>query len=87
MLGPSTRAKEAITLQPFFDEMRALGWIEGQNIVYDHAYADDVSAALAVQAAALVARKPELIQAPPAPPLRPSPSSLPPAPIRWAPAW
>lgn len=27
VLVPSTRAKEEITLKPFFDEMRQLGWI------------------------------------------------------------
>ena len=28
VLAPSTRAKEEVILQPFFDEMRALGWID-----------------------------------------------------------
>jgi hypothetical protein len=28
VLAPSTPAKEAVTRAPFFDEMRALGWIE-----------------------------------------------------------
>src|SRR4051812_14450469 len=41
VLAPSSRAKEEVTLKPFFDAMRALGWIEGQNVVYDRAYADD----------------------------------------------
>ena len=40
VLAPSTRAKEEITLKPFFDEMRRLGWVEGANIAYDRAYAD-----------------------------------------------
>ncbi|MEO7854642.1 MAG: hypothetical protein ABIR94_20695, partial [Rubrivivax sp.] len=35
VLAPSTRAKEEIILKPFFDEMRQLGWVEGQNIAYD----------------------------------------------------
>ena len=31
VLAPSTRAKEEVILKPFFDQMRALGWIEGQT--------------------------------------------------------
>ena len=30
VLAPSTRANEEVTLKPFFDEMRRLGWIEGR---------------------------------------------------------
>ena len=41
VLAPSTRAKEETTLKPFFDGMRELGWVEGQTIAYDRAYADD----------------------------------------------
>ena len=66
VLAPSTRAKEEVTLKPFFDEMRGLGWIEGQTIAYDRAYADDRHQDLPRLAAELVARKPELIYAPPA---------------------
>ena len=66
VLVPSTRAKEEIILKPFFDEMRQLGWVEGQNIAYDRVYADDQQQALPRLAAELVARKPELIYAPPA---------------------
>ena len=47
VLAPSTAAKEERTLAPFFDEMRKLGWIEGQTIAYDRAYADDVASGLA----------------------------------------
>ena len=65
VLAPSTRAKEDLMLKPFCDEMRELGWIEGQNIAYDRAYADDWSRDLPRLAAELVARKPELIYAPP----------------------
>ena len=28
-------------LKPFFEEMRRLGWIEGETIAYDRTYADD----------------------------------------------
>ena len=66
VLAPSTRAKEEITLKPFFEEMRQLGWVEGQNIVYDRIYADDQQQTLPRLAAEMVARKPELIYAPPA---------------------
>jgi hypothetical protein len=41
VLAPSTREREAVTLKPFFDEMRALGWVEGSTVVYDYAYGDD----------------------------------------------
>ena len=67
VLAPSTRAKEEITLKPFFDEMRRLGWVEGHNIRYDRVYADDQQQRLPTLAAELVARKPELIYAPPTP--------------------
>ncbi len=67
VLVPSTRAKEEIILKPFFDEMRQLGWVEGQNIAYDRVYADDQQQTLPRLAAELVARKPDLIYAPPAP--------------------
>ena len=67
VLVPSTRAKEEVVLKPFFDQMRELGWIEGQNIVYDRVYAGDQMAMLPRLAAELVARKPELIYAPPTP--------------------
>src|SRR5437879_10437813 len=65
MLAPSTRAQEEVTLKPFFDEMRKLGWIEGQTIAYDRVYADDRHQDLPRLATELVSRKPELIYAPP----------------------
>jgi putative ABC transport system substrate-binding protein len=67
VLAPSTRAKEEVTLKPFFDQMRELGWVEGQNIAYDRVYADEQQEALGRLAAELVARKPEVIYAPPTP--------------------
>jgi putative tryptophan/tyrosine transport system substrate-binding protein len=66
VLAPSTRAQEEVTLKPFFEEMRKLGWIEGQTIAYDRAYADDRHQDLPRLAAELVTRKPEVIYAPPA---------------------
>jgi putative ABC transport system substrate-binding protein len=65
VLAPSTRAKEEITLKPFFDQMRELGWIEGQTIAYDRVYADDQHQDLPRLAAELVARNPDVIYAPP----------------------
>ena len=35
---PSTHEKEEVTLKPFFDQMRALGWIEGQTIKIGRAH-------------------------------------------------
>lgn len=67
ILAPSTRAKELVTLEPFFAEMRRLGWVEKQNVTYDWALGDDQEQMLARRAAELVARKPDLIYAPPAP--------------------
>ena len=67
VLAPSTRAKEEDILKPFFDEMRALGWIEGLTIAYDRAYAGDQQQDLPRLAAELVARQPDLIYAPPLP--------------------
>ena len=65
VLVPSTRAKEDITLKPFFDGLRELGWIEGRNVSFDRVYADDDHARLPALAAELVARKPDAIYAPP----------------------
>ena len=65
ILAPSTAANEAVTLKPFFDEMRQLGWIEGQNIDYDWAVADDQQQMLPQLANEMVARKPQLVYAPP----------------------
>jgi len=64
VLASSTRANEEVIPKPCFDEMRRLGWIEGQTIAYDRAYADDRHQDLARLAGELVARKPELICAP-----------------------
>jgi putative tryptophan/tyrosine transport system substrate-binding protein len=63
VLAPGTQAKDEITLKPFFDQMRQLGWIGGQNIAYDEVYADDQQQRLPGLAAELVARKPEVIYA------------------------
>jgi putative ABC transport system substrate-binding protein len=65
VLAPSTHAKEELTLAPFFAKMRELGWIEGRNVEYLHAYGDDRQELLAGRAAELVALRPELIFAPP----------------------
>ncbi len=65
LLVPSTRAKEEVTLKPFFDQMRELGWTEGQNVSYDRVYAGDRQQDLPRLATELVARRPELIYAPP----------------------
>jgi putative ABC transport system substrate-binding protein len=65
VLAPSTAAREAVTLKPFFDEMARLGWVEGKQVVYDRAFADDRMDDLPQRATELVARRPELIYAPP----------------------
>jgi putative ABC transport system substrate-binding protein len=65
VLTPSTRTKEDATLAPFYDEMRALGWVEGRNIAYDRSYGEDDGDALGRLATELAARAPEVIYAPP----------------------
>jgi putative ABC transport system substrate-binding protein len=67
VLAPSTAAREAATLKPFFDEMQRLGWVEGQTANFDRAYADDRHNELPRLARELVARRPEVIFAPPLP--------------------
>jgi putative tryptophan/tyrosine transport system substrate-binding protein len=67
VLAPSTAAREAVTLKPFFDEMRRLGWVESQTVLFDRAFADDQYTELPRLARELVARRPELIFAPPLP--------------------
>ena len=67
VLSPSTRTKDEITLKPFFDQMRQLGWVEGQSISYDRVNADDQMASLPRLAGELAARRPEVIFASPTP--------------------
>ena len=57
MLAPITRAKEEVILKPFFEEMRVLGWIEGQTIAYDRVYAGDHHQDLSRLAAELAAAR------------------------------
>src|SRR6187200_2103856 len=47
--------------QALFDQMRELGWIDGQNIAYDRVYADDYQQRLPRLASEMVARKPEVL--------------------------
>ena len=66
VLAPSTRESEERNLKPFFERMRELGWIEGQNVVYERSYADNQMGRLLELAQKLVARNPDVIYAPPA---------------------
>lgn len=63
VVASGTRAGADRTLEPFFDEMRRLGWIESQTIVYDHAYPGDRPQDLPRLAAELVERSPDLVYA------------------------
>ena len=63
LLSAGTRANDDATHQPFFDQMRQLGWIEGQNIRYDRVYAEDRHQDLPRLTAELVLRQPGLIYA------------------------
>lgn len=63
MLTPGRREVDELLSVPFYDEMRGLGWIEGQNIEYDRVYGNDRMEMLPRLATELVARNPELIYA------------------------
>ena len=53
--GPQTYSKL------FAQTLRELGWIEGQNVIYDRVYAEGDFSRLPALAAELVARKPDLV--------------------------
>lgn len=57
------RLYSATSTPIFIEAMRELGWVEGRNVVYDYADADGDPARLPQVAAALVARRPEVIHA------------------------
>jgi putative ABC transport system substrate-binding protein len=61
ILERTTQAKYQQLEKTFVDAMRELGWVEGRNVVYDRAYADDDVARLPGLAAALVGRRPDVI--------------------------
>jgi putative ABC transport system substrate-binding protein len=61
MFSETTPAKAQYGDKQFIDAMRALGWVEGRNVVYDGAYADDDLTRLPAVATALVARQPDVI--------------------------
>ena len=67
VLMPGVAAAEQLIIGPFYDGMREFGWVEGRNVQYDRAYADNDHARLPVLAADLVKRHPEVIFAPPSP--------------------
>ena len=67
VLTPGVAAAEQLIIRPFYDGMREFGWVEGRNVQYDRAYADNDHARLPVLAADLVKRHPEVIFAPPSP--------------------
>ena len=60
MIGPAPAAP-GLLHKVLVETLRELGWIEGQNIVYDAAYADGDERRLPEVAAALVARRPDVI--------------------------
>ena len=67
VLTPGVQAAEQAILKPFYDGMRDLGWVEGRNVFYDQAHADNDHSRLPALAADLVKRNPEVIFAPPSP--------------------
>jgi len=58
---PGIPADDEVLMKPFFDEMRVIGWVEGETVFYDRVYGSDRMEALPRLAADLVARKPDLI--------------------------
>lgn len=57
--GSSTGTR--IGTERYVEPMRDLGWIEGRNVVYDRVYAERDAQRLPALAAALVARKPDIV--------------------------
>lgn len=67
---PAPRGQDEAMTEPFYDELRKLGWIEGRNMAYDRVFGDDRMETMPARAAELVARGPEIIVA-----IGPTPSS------------
>src|SRR5215470_824664 len=61
--SPSDGQQRALLFQPFWQEMRKLGWIEGQNIVMEERWADLQFERMPALATELVERKVDLIVA------------------------
>ena len=58
---PAPRGQDEALTEPFYDEMRKLGWNEGSTISYDRVFGDDRMETMPARAAELVARRPEII--------------------------
>jgi putative ABC transport system substrate-binding protein len=58
---PSSRGRDEALTEPFYEEMRKLGWSEDRTIAYDRVFGDDHMETMPARAAELVARRPELI--------------------------
>jgi putative ABC transport system substrate-binding protein len=61
MLYAGEAANDAPGSEPFFAEMRRLGWIEGRTVEYDKLFAEGSRARGEEQAKSAAARKPDLI--------------------------
>ena len=61
IFNETTLAKARAADMLFIDAMRVLGWVEGRNVIYDGAYAEDDLQRLPAVAAQLVARRPDVI--------------------------
>jgi len=60
---PGMPATDEALSKPFYEEMRHLGWIEGENVAYDRVYGNDRMEMLPQLAEELVGRRPDLILA------------------------
>lgn len=58
---PGIPEGDDVLIRPFYDEMRVLGWVDGENITYDRVYGSDRMEMLPRLAAELVGRKPDVI--------------------------
>ena len=58
---PAGRGQDEALTEPFYDEMRKLGWNEGRTIAYDRVFGEDRMETMPARAAELVARRPEII--------------------------
>jgi len=63
VFSPGGPGPDDAILQPFFEEMRRLGWNDGRNVVYHRVFANDRIELAPSLAAELVRHKPDLIMA------------------------
>ena len=61
LLDPSDARSSAVRLEPFWQEIRRLGWIEGKNLAIEYRFAEEKIGRLSELAADLVRLKVDVI--------------------------